>query len=51
MWEQTAFTLKFNIKHTFLEKGHTQNESDSMHATIECSKKHKTIYILAQWLR
>lgn len=39
MWEYAAYTLKVNIIHTFLEKGHTQNEGDSMHATIECAKK------------
>lgn len=50
MWEYAAFTLKVKIKHTFLEKRHTQNEGDSMHATIECSKKHTTIYIPSQWI-
>lgn len=50
MWEYASSTLNVNIKHTFLEKGHTQNEGDSMHATIECSKKNKTIYIPAQWI-
>lgn len=39
MWEYAAYTIKVNIVHTFLEKGHTQNEGDSMHATIECAKK------------
>lgn len=39
MWEYAAYSLKVNIMHTFLEKGHTQNEGDSMHATIECAKK------------
>lgn len=50
MWEHAAFTLKIKIKHTFLEKGHTQNEGDSMHAVIENSKKHKIIYVPNQWI-
>lgn len=41
------------ITHKFLEKGHTQNEGDSMHATIEKEKKRVSksgpIYIPAQW--
>ena len=28
-----------NVTHTFLEKGHTQNENDSIHAVIENEKK------------
>lgn len=39
MWEYAAYTMKVNTVHTFLEKGHTQNEGGSMHATIECTKK------------
>lgn len=41
--------LKIDISHKFLEKGHTQNEGDSMHSTIEKSRKHKTIYVPAQY--
>lgn len=48
MWEYAAFIYKVNIKHTFLEKGHTQNEDDSVHATIECAKKGKVIYVPMQ---
>ncbi|KAF0753072.1 Uncharacterized protein FWK35_00014280 [Aphis craccivora] len=29
MWEYAAYSLKVNIMHTFLEKGHTQNEGDN----------------------
>jgi len=50
MWEYAAYSLKVNIMHTFLEKGHTQNEGHSMHATIECAKKNKAIYVPAQWV-
>lgn len=42
---------KFNISitHTFLEKGHTQNEGDSVHAVIEKYKKGKTVYVPSEW--
>lgn len=50
MWEYAAFTLKIKITHTFLEKGHTQNEGDSMHASIENAKKGKTMYVPADWI-
>jgi hypothetical protein len=39
MWEYAAFTLKVKIIDRFLEKGHTQNEGDSMHACIENAQK------------
>lgn len=38
-----------NIKHTFLEVGHTQNEGDSIHATIERASKYKNIYTPSEW--
>lgn len=50
MWEYAAFALKVKITHRFLERGHTQNEGDSMHACIENSKKGKTIYVPVQWI-
>ncbi|KAE9523508.1 hypothetical protein AGLY_016060 [Aphis glycines] len=50
MWEYAAFIHKVNIRHTFLEKGHTQNEGDSAHATIECAKKETVIDIPMQWV-
>lgn len=50
MWEYAAFTLKVKITHRFLEKGHTQNEGDSMHACIENAHKGKLIYVPAQWV-
>ncbi|XP_053614598.1 uncharacterized protein LOC128677637 [Plodia interpunctella] len=42
---------KYNviIKHTFLEKGHTQQEGDSVHALIERSAKNKCIYTPLEW--
>lgn len=43
---------KFNVKitHKFLEKGHTQNEADSIHALIERRKKGRTIFTPEQWI-
>lgn len=41
--------LNITITHRFLEKGHTQNEADSVHATIEKAKKGQTIYVPSQW--
>ncbi|CAG9793806.1 unnamed protein product [Diatraea saccharalis] len=42
---------KFNVSitHHFLEKGHTQNEGDSVHALIERSARSKTIYTPEEW--
>ena len=37
------------ITHKFLEKGHTQNENDSIHATIERASKNISIYTTLQW--
>jgi len=48
MWEYAAVKLKVKITHTFLEKGHTQNEGDSVHACIENAQKGKVICIPAQ---
>ncbi|KAL4721277.1 hypothetical protein ACJJTC_010358 [Scirpophaga incertulas] len=44
MYLYAAKELNINIKHTFLEKGHTQNEGDSIHATTERAAKYKSIY-------
>ena len=43
---------KFNltcIQHKYLEKGHTQNENDSIHATVEASSRHVSVYSTSQW--
>jgi hypothetical protein len=43
---------KFNLKsitHKYLEKGHTQNEGDSIHATIENASKNISVYSTSQW--
>lgn len=42
---------KYNIDicHRFLEKGHTQQEGDSVHALIEKSSKRKFIFCPEEW--
>lgn len=37
------------IQHTFLEKGHTQNEGDSMHSVIEKSARNIPVFTPDQW--
>ena len=37
------------LEHCLLEKGHTQNENDSIHVTLTCKSKHQTIYTPEQW--
>lgn len=44
-----AKKFKISITHTFLEKGHTQNEGDSVHSLIEKSARHKIIYTPSEW--
>lgn len=44
-----AKKYKITIVHRFLERGHTQNEADSVHALIERNAKNKLIYTPAQW--
>lgn len=38
-----------NITHRFMEKGHTQNEGDSVHSTIERASQRKLIYVPEEW--
>lgn len=42
---------KFNIciTHRFLQKGHTQNEGDSVHSVIERASQTKTIFTPHEW--
>uniref|UniRef100_A0A6B2EIE4 DUF7869 domain-containing protein n=1 Tax=Phlebotomus kandelakii TaxID=1109342 RepID=A0A6B2EIE4_9DIPT len=44
-----AKRFRISITHRFLEKGHTQNEGDSVHALIERVSRNKTIYSPEQW--
>jgi hypothetical protein len=42
-------TKSVQIIHYFLEKGHTQNEADSIHATIEKAAKRVNVFCPQQW--
>jgi hypothetical protein len=45
MYLYCAEKYSVSITHRYFEKGHTQNEGDSMHSVIERAKKNKTIYV------
>ncbi|XP_028178546.1 uncharacterized protein LOC114365984 [Ostrinia furnacalis] len=45
LYVHASITLKLKITHRFLQKGHTQNEGDSMHSCIEKSKKNHVLYV------
>lgn len=47
----TVQTLPIDkITHTFFEKGHSQMEGDSVHATIEKFTKHRDMYCPNEWM-
>lgn len=48
LWLSVTSVIK--ICHTFLEPGHTYNEGDSVHATIERAAKRKEIFDLNEWV-
>lgn len=51
MFAYASKSFNLEIVHRFLEKGHTQNAGDSMHAVIENAKKRQsTIYSPDQWV-
>lgn len=51
MFSCASISLDLQIIHRFLEKGHTQNEGDSMHAVIENARKRQSaIYTPDQWV-
>lgn len=50
MYVYAAEKYKVSIIHRFLEKGHTQNEGDSVHALIKRQKKGKVIYTPEQFI-
>lgn len=51
MLSLASTTYQIDITHRFLEKGHTQNEGDSMHAVIENAKKRQSVlYVPEQWV-
>lgn len=49
MYLYASDRFKVNVSHRFLEKGHTQNEADSVHALIERTAKNKLIYTPDEW--
>ena len=38
-----------SVEQKYLEKGHTQNENDSVHASVERASRHIAVYTTAQW--
>ena len=51
LWQCTGMR-KNNLRmitHKFLDGGHTQNEDDSVHRTIESAVKNVTVYTPEQW--
>ena len=38
-----------SITHRYLEKGHTQNENDAVHATIESVSRNIPVFTSSQW--
>ena len=49
MYMYVSSKYNIDIKHTFLEVGHTQNEGDSVHAQIERHVKGRKIYNTEEW--
>lgn len=46
---RAAKDFEVTITHKYFEKGHTQNEGDSVHALIERTAKNKIVYTPEQW--
>lgn len=38
-----------SIEHKYLEKGHTFNENDSVHSTVEGASRNVPVYTTPQW--
>ena len=38
-----------SVTHKYLEKGHTQNEGDFIHASIEHASRNSYVYTTSQW--
>ncbi|KAL4713441.1 hypothetical protein ACJJTC_010426 [Scirpophaga incertulas] len=49
LYTHAAREFGVTIIHRFLEKGHTQNEGDSVHSVIERAGEHKLIYTPEEW--
>lgn len=49
MYVLAAKMFKMKIRHHFMEKGHTQNEGDSVHALIEKTARGREVYSPDEW--
>lgn len=49
LYTHAAREFGVTITHRFLEKGHTQNEGDSVHSVIERAGEHRLIYTPEEW--
>uniref|UniRef100_A0A6P7G4Q1 Uncharacterized protein LOC114337629 n=1 Tax=Diabrotica virgifera virgifera TaxID=50390 RepID=A0A6P7G4Q1_DIAVI len=49
LYVYAAKKFSISITHRFLEKGHTQNEGDSVHSVIERASETKMIYTPDEW--
>lgn len=49
LYNYLAQKYKIIIRHTYLERRHTQNEGKSVHSTIENAARHIPIYLPDQW--
>ncbi|XP_052122519.1 uncharacterized protein LOC127749229 [Frankliniella occidentalis] len=50
MYTHACAKYKIKIIHRYMEKGHTMNEADSMHARIERFSKFKSVYEPFDWI-
>lgn len=49
LYNYVSQKYKITIRHTYLEKGHTQSEGDSVHSVIERAARNIPIYTPEQW--
>ena len=47
-WAAQKFDFQ-EIRHGFFVRGHSENESDSIHSRIEATSKHVNVYTTPQW--
>lgn len=51
MYTYACSKYQIRIVHRYMEKGHTMNEADSMHAAIERASKYEDVFEPADWKR
>lgn len=49
LWYAVQVLQITKIQHTFLEKGHTHNENDSVHSAVEFAGRNIPVYTTQQW--